>query len=444
MTLAPAPSPRAPNRRRRRVVVAVTALLVLAGPAAKALPVQTDGGQTEEIGQAIHDLENTRASIDETLELLDENRRTEAFSVSREGYLNFFENVEIALRPVDPDLTLRTEQKFAEIRGLLKTDAPTSDIRARVVELRNLVDDGERALTDAGLGAPLLAFGQSFMLLLREGFEAVLLLSLLLGYLESTKSTRHARPVLYGVGAAVLASVVLFFAVDAIFSVLPFSEEILNAFIGGLAVVVMLGVSFWLIARLEQRRWLEFMRARVWTAVSAGSATTLALIGFTAVFRQGFETALFARAITNYGTGLAAWVVAGMLAAAVVLGLLSLFVFRYRRAIPMRTLLVVSVVVVALTSIAFAGNAVTSLQQSGVLEFRRLVDWPRLPIFLAETTGYHPTVETVVAQGTLLVVYAFGCLYLFVVRPRRRPAASGVDDLDLDEELRRTPVGSAS
>ena len=419
-------------------------LLIVAAPAAQALPAQTDGQQTEEIGQAIHDLEKTRATIDETLRLLDENRRTEAFSISREGYLNFYENVEIALRPVDPDLTLRTEQKFAEIRGLLKTDASTSDIRARVVELRNLVDDGERALSDAGLGAPLLAFGQSFMLLLREGFEAVLLLSLLLGYLESTNSTRHARPILYGVGAAVLVSIVMFFAVDAIFSVLPFSQEILNAIIGGVAVVMMLSVSFWLIARLEHRRWLEFMRARVWTAVSAGSATTLALIGFTAVFRQGFETALFARALTNYGTGLVAWVAAGALAAVVVLALVSIVVFRYRRVLPMRTLLVVAVVVVALTSVAFAGNAITSLQQSGVLEFHRLVDWPRLPIFLAETTGYHPTVETVVAQGTLLVAYVLGCLYLFVVRPRRRAADSGSDSLDLDEELRRTPVGSAT
>lgn len=432
------------RRLWRGLVAAVVLLLVVAAPAAQALPTQTEGKQTEEIGQAIHDLEKTRETVDQTLKLLDENRRTEAFSVSREGYLNFYENVEIALRPVDPDLTLRTEQKFAEIRGLLKSDASTSDIRARVVELRNLVDDSERALTDAGLGAPLLAFGQSFMLLLREGLEAVLLLSLLLGYLESTKSTRHARPILYGVGAAVLASVVMFFAVDAIFSVLPFSEEILNAVIGGLAVVVMLGVSFWLIARLEQRRWLEFMRARVWTAVSAGSATTLALIGFTAVFRQGFETALFARAITNYGPGLAAWVAFGALAAIALLAVLSVAVFRYRRVLPMRTLLVVSVVVVALTSIAFAGNAVTSLQQSGVLEFHRLTDWPRLPIFLAETTGYHPTVETVAVQATLLVVYVLGCLYLFVIRRRRRAATTSTDGLDLDEELRRTPVGSAS
>ena len=429
-------------RRGRRLLVCALILLVVGSPVARAIPRQTDEHQTETIGDAIAQLERTRESIDETLRLLDQGRRTEAFSVSRTGYLEHYETVEIALRPIDPALTLRTEQKFAEIRGLVKTDVSTTEIRARIVELRNLVDDAERTLSDAGLGAPALAFGQAFVLLLREGFEAVLLLSLLLGYLESTKSTQFARPILYGVAAAVVASVVTFFAVDALFSVLPFGREVFDAIVGGLAVVIMLAVSFWLISRLEQRRWLEFLRARVWTAVSAGSATSLALIGFTAVFRQGFETALFARALTNYGTGLVGWVAAGAAAAVVVLAVVSLAVFRYGRTLPIRTLLVVAVAVVAATSVAFAGNAITSLQQAGVLEFHRLVDWPRLPIFLAETTGYHNTVETVVAQGTLLVLYVAGALYLFVIRPRRRGDDGDVADDVVEDVTDRTAAGT--
>jgi len=426
MTAPPAAAVRVRSRYAARwfaaaLVVAVFLLLRVHGAAA--LPSQQDGrSHTEAIAGAITQLDLTRDSIDETLRLLDQGRRVEAFSVARTGYLEHYEAVEVALRPVDPDLTLRTEQKFAEIRALVKSDAPTNEIRAQIVELRNLVDDGERTLTDEGLGAPLLAAGQAFVLLLREGLEAVLLLSLLFGYLESTKSTQFARPILYGVAAAGVASVATFFAVDMVFSVLPFSREILDALIGFLAVAIMLVVSFWLIARLEQRRWLEFLRARVWTAVSAGSVATLALIGFAAVFRQGFETALFARALTSYGTGLVSWVVAGMAAATVVLTMISLAVFRYGKTLPMRKLLIVAVGIVALTSVAFIGNAVTSLQQAGVLEFHRLVQWPRPPIFLSQTTGYHPTVESVAAQASLLTLYVGGALYLFVVRPRRRSA----------------------
>ncbi len=71
-----------------------------------------------------------------------------------------------------------------------------------------------------------------------------------------------------------------------------------------LAVVVLFWVSFWLISRLEHERWMEFLKARVWTAVSLGSAASLMLIGFTAVYREGFETVLFYEALFSFGQGL--------------------------------------------------------------------------------------------------------------------------------------------
>ena len=49
---------------------------------------------------------------------------------------------------------------------------------------------------------------------------------------------------------------------------------------------------------------MEFLKARVWTAVSLGSAFSLMLIGFTAVYREGFETVLFYEALLSFGTGL--------------------------------------------------------------------------------------------------------------------------------------------
>ena len=105
---------------------------------------------------------------------------------------------------------------------------------------------------------------------------------------------------------AVVATVVTFFAVDALFSVLPFGREVLEAVVGLLAVAMLFYVSFWLIARLDQRRRMEFLQARVWRAASVGSATSLALVGFTAVYREGFETVLFYQALFSFGEGLRA------------------------------------------------------------------------------------------------------------------------------------------
>jgi high-affinity iron transporter len=417
-------------------LVGILLAIGLWGGVASGSTSQTTGNSREE---AIRELETTRETIDQTLRLLDAGRRDEAFAVSKAGYLDHFEVVEIPLRIADPELTLKAEETFAEIRALTKSNASTGEVRDKIVELRGLINDAERKLTEQGLSAPMLAFTQAFTVLFREGLEVVLLLSVLLGYLESTKNSQYKKPVLYGVAAAGVATVVTFFAVDAIFSALPFGREVLEAIVALLAVVVLFYVSFWLISRLEHRRWLEFLKARVWTAVSAGSVGSLALIGFTSVYREGFETALFFQALTTFGTGLGVWVAAGAITGALALSVIAFLIFRYGRKLPIRQFLSIAVILVMATSVAFLGNAVKSLQEAAVLDFHRLEGWPRLPIFLAQTTGYHPTVEVVVAQASLALVYLLGALYMFVIRPRRdrvSPSTGGAKD---DDEVVKAP-----
>lgn len=432
-----------PRRRSLRIVGALIGVLLVLGlwsGLATAAPAQA--GKTSR-DEAITELDRVRVTIDDTLRLLDAGQRDEALAVSKSGYLDHFETVEIPLRVADPELTLKAEEQFAEIRGLIKTDASTGEIRDKIVELRGTIDDAERKLTSKGLGAPLLVFGQAFTVLFREGLEAVLLLSVLLGYLESTKNSQYKKPILYGVAAAGVATIITFFAVDAIFSVLPFGREVLEALVAFLAVAVLFYVSFWLIARLEQRRWLEFLKARVWTAVSAGSAGSLALIGFTSIYREGFETALFFQALTSFGEGLAIWVAAGAVTGMLALAVVAFAIFRYGRKLPIRTFLSVAVVVVMATSVAFLGNAVHSLQEAAVLDYHRLSGWPRLPIFLAQATGYSPTTETVVAQTSLTLIYLLGGLYMFVTRPRRLGSRGPIDrppEPDSSPAIKAPPV----
>lgn len=368
---------------------------------------------------AIEQLQIVRASIDRTLQLGKSGQSEAAFAEARSGYLSHFELVEIPLRVADARLTADAETKFAEIRGLISSGATAEEVRAEIVELRGLIDDAERRLTDTGLSAPSLVFGQSFVIIFREGLEAVLLISVLLGYLEAAKATRFRRPILLGMAAAVAATVVTFFLLQGVLNALPFGREVLEAFTALLAVAVLFYVSFWLLARVEQKRWLEFLRARVWTAVSAGSATALTLVGFTALYREGFETALFYQALVSFGPGLGRYVLAGLGAGSVALAVVAWLIFRLGRRLPMRAFLSTAVALLMATSVAFLGNAVRSLQQADMLPLHRWSGWPDAPIFVAQSVGYWPSRETVVAQAALSGVYLLGALYVFVIRPRR-------------------------
>jgi hypothetical protein len=81
-----------------------------------------------------------------------------------------------------------------------------------------------------------------------------------------------------------------------------------------------------------------------------------------------------------------------------------------------------------LLSVTFAGNAVRSLQGADWVSITPVqADWARLPIFLAELTGIHPTREGLTVQAVLLTVYVLGAVWVFAINPWRRRAAQAVE-----------------
>lgn len=402
------------------IVTALSAAPAIAAPQAAA-PQQTI---TRE--EAIRQLAVVRASIDQTLELVKQGDVQAAYIQARAGYLDHFEYVEVPLRVMAPDLTADAETKFAEIRGLIKSGAPVDEVRTDIVELRRLIDDTERRLTDTGFDAVAVVAGQSFLIIFREGLEAVLLLTALLGYLEATKATRYRRPIAWGVVIGLAATAVTYLLLRFVLAILPVGQEVLEAVVAAAAVAVLLYISFWLIARLEHRRWMEFLRSRLFNAVSVGSTTALVLVGFTAMYREGLETALLYQALVEFGQGLGWWILVGLAAGCAALAVVSYLIFRLGRRLPVKTFLVGAVGLLMATSVAFLGNAVRSLQTADLIGLTPLSGAPNAPIFLSQALGYWPSVQTLVSQVVLVAVYALGGVWLLMVRPRRAREARWV------------------
>jgi len=221
----------------------------------------------------------------------------------------------------------------------------------------------------------------------------------------------------------------MFFVLRVVLDTLPFSQEVLEAATAIVATVVLFYVSFWLIARLEQRRWLEFLRSRVWSAVSVGSTAALVLVGFTAVFREGFETSLMYQALVSFGTGLVGWILLGLGLGLVALTVVAYGIFKLGRKLPIKTFLSGAVVLLMATSVAFLGNAVRSLQEADIIGLTPLHGWPRAPIFLAQALGYWPSLQTILAQAVLAGIYVAGAVYMFGLRGRlQKPPARPADE----------------
>jgi high-affinity iron transporter len=412
------------RRRLLGLLLALAALVpvVTLFSAAPASAVPQAAAQQQAITRedAIRQLAMVRASIDQTLELVKQGKIEQAYTQARTGYLDHFEYVEVPLRVVAPDLTADAETKFAEIRALIKSGAPVDAVRTNIVELRRLIDDTERRLTDTGFDAVAVVAGQSFLIIFREGLEAVLLLTALLGYLEATKATRYRKPIAWGVVLGLAATAVTYLILRFVLAVLPVGREVLEAVVATAAVAVLLYISFWLIARLEHRRWMEFLRSRLFNAVSVGSTTALVLVGFTAMYREGLETALLYQALVEFGQGLGWWIVAGLAAGVVALAVVSYLIFKLGRRLPVKAFLVGAVLLLMATSVAFLGNAVRSLQTADLVGLTPIDGLPRSPIFLSQALGYWPSVQTLASQAVLVTVYVLGATWLLMVRPRVR------------------------
>ncbi|MBM4407462.1 MAG: hypothetical protein FJ038_02395 [Chloroflexi bacterium] len=241
------------------------------------------------------------------------------------------------------------------------------------------------------------------------------------GYLAAARATRLGRSVTWGMLAAGGATVVTWFAFRWIILNAPVRPGVVEAIPALLAVVILVGFSIWLLSRLDRRRWLEFMSARVFSAAATGSVAALFALGFMAVYRPGFEGVVFFQGLLNYSQGLELGLLAASVAGVGAIAGIAFVVFRLGRKLPITSFYAVSLVVVMLISVAFIGNAVRSLQEGYVIGITNLTgSLPRLPIYLSQATGYHPTLETIIAQMLLLAGYALAGLWVFLVSRRRR------------------------
>ena len=269
--------------------------------------------------------------------------------------------------------------------------------------------------------------GAAFVIALREGIEAALIVSIVLAYLKQLGRADRSHLVWWGTGLAVALSTILgtiIFSVGAEFE--GTAEEIFEGLVTLTAVGVLTWMIFWM--RRQGARIKSELQHKVDTALTAGGLA-LAAIAFFAVLREGVETALFlfaaAEGTAVEGGGVAAQLLGAMLGLglAVVLGVLL-----YRGGIRMnlRTFFKVTGVILVVVAAGLFAYSVHELQEAGWLPFLEspafdlsatLPDDEGIGAVLRGLVGYNadPGVLEVVAWLAYLVVV--GTLYLRPTQP---------------------------
>jgi len=266
------------------------------------------------------------------------------------------------------------------------------------------------------------------VLLLREGFEAILIVAALMAFLAKAGAVERRRHVAQGAWAAVGASVVTAAVVELLFEITPGQREALEGVTMLLATAVLFSVSYWLLSKIEVAKWNAFVRGRMEDALSTGSGFALASVAFLAVYREGFETILFYKALLtsagSAGGGSAAGpVTAGILLGAVALVVVYIGINRFGMKVPLKPFFAVTSAMLYYMAFVFAGKGIADLQESGVLG-TSVVEWaPRIPVL-----GIYPTVQSLALQFLLIVLLLVAVVWLQRNRfsgaepDRRRPS----------------------
>lgn len=326
---------------------------------------------------------------------------------------------EVALR--DRALATALEADFAELGGRLEAIEPGDSLPDGALrswdQLADRLDVAQARLE----GAPSsfeLGF-QSFLLLLREGIEAILIVGLLAAIvararMQAGAETSERRPIRTGVVLALIASVLTAVLVESVFHLGVVQQELLEGITMLLAAAVLIFVGHWLIARVEVNAWKSFLAQQAEQATAGGSALALGGAAFLAIYREGFETVLFYKAllITAAGTGAAA-IVAGGLIAAVCLVVVYVAIVKFGVRIPLRAFFAVTSVGLLYLAVSFGGRGIAELQESDLIRTTVLDGWPRLPWL-----GLYPTAESLALQGAILLLIAAGVVYSFLIKPR--------------------------
>ena len=300
----------------------------------------------------------------------------------------------------------QVEYQFKESRQAMNNGEPikqasqyVTDLKAMLVEDAATLDGGAAGKVNPFTAFVTSAFGQAFIILLREGLEAILVVAAIIAYLIKTGNKSMTRYIYFGVAAGLAASGILAVVFNALFGGSGPQQEITEGVVALIAMLMLLYTSNWMLSRSSEHAWNAYIKDKTVAAVSKGSLLSLAMLSFLAVFREGAETVIFYQAIFSMVSGSTSGIWWGAACAAVVLVIVFLLIRCTSVNMPIRPFFIVTSVFMAVLVVIFAGGGVHALIEGDAVNGTYLKGVPT-----SDWLGLYPYAETIAAQAAAAIV----------------------------------------
>jgi high-affinity iron transporter len=380
--------------------------------------------------------QGTSEAARQSLDLLDQalaaargGRSGDASDRAFDAYLAF-EPIESPARARDPGVVSSMEKLYADFKAAVRSDdvaaaeSARDAIRLSMPKLLELTRP---------TGSGFEAFWQSFLIILREGLEAILVIGAIVAFLLKTGHRERLRDIWKGVTVGLAASALTAVVLKTLLAAMPATREIIEGLTMLVAVAVLFSVSYWLISRVEAAKWQKFIQEKVTVALEHGGGKALAFVAFLAVYREGAETALFYQALFNEGAHVALPISLGIVVGFAALAVIFTLFYRFGVKIPLRPFFSVTSVLLYYMAFVFAGKGIRELQEGNAIPTTAIHWMPSV-----EALGLYPYWQTVIAQLFLLLLFVFAVAKTFwpkrsVTLPTVQPEARS--SVDVSAEL---------
>ena len=366
--------------------------------------------------------------LDQAYEAAAAGKGDEGATLVNNAYYQYYEKLGFeknVMNAISGDRVSQVEYQFKMTRKTMRDGGSDKEIKQLVDDLKSwLVKDA--AILDGGASGNVNGFtklvtssaGQAFLILIREGLEALLVVAAVIAYLVKSGNKRFARWIYLGVVAGLAGSGLVAVLFTFLFGGSGPIQEISEGVCALIATLMLLWTSNWMLNKSSVEAWNNYIRNKTEAAVAGaqskvesgqglglGMIASLAMLSFLAVFREGAETVIFYESIYSMSQDAHGMWVGGLAAAAVLIVIFLILRFTSVK-IPINPFFLITSIVMAALVVIFAGGGIHALIEGDLIEGTYLSTVPT-----NGWIGLYPYVETITAQ----VIAAIAVVVLFVV-----------------------------
>ena len=333
----------------------------------------------------------------------------------QDTYFDIFEasGMENAVGARDANFKTELEGHFTKIVGLMNAGKDVASIQQEIAAFSAGLDKALELLGGNQGGIALFFF--SLTIILREGLEALLIVAAVIAYIHKSGHGDKQKVINNSVWWALGASVITALLFQWLLTNAAAGREILEGVTMLVATVMLFGMSYWLLSKVEAQHWKAYLQKKIGTSLSQGSLIGLWLTSFLAVYREGAETVLFYFALAaDAKTALDYGYLFGGLAVGIIILAVVYLIMRYSVVrLPLKPFFIFTGIFMYLMAFIFAGKGVAELIEGKAFTPTLIGDGTLFPKWMGDWLGIMPYRETLLPQLILLAAALFALWVLF-------------------------------